>query len=150
MQFVESDTADNNLGTQFRKARPGPELDLVESFLKKIPLIIPKGYRVTVFREPRIESGFPDIVVVVWQEEITHDWRSERRSLNSCDLRLMHFLHNSKKAQQENLLTLFSKRVVHSIGRLHDAGMIYQDGSTWCPFELRQSFAATKIIAIPI
>ncbi|BBO77935.1 hypothetical protein DSCW_53520 [Desulfosarcina widdelii] len=148
MQFVESDSAIDNLGARFRKTRPGPELDLVESFLQAMPLSIPNGCRATVFREPQLESGFPDLVIVVWREEITHDWRSERGSLMSCDLRLMHFLHHSKRAREDKLVAYFGKRAAGSIGRLHNAGMIWPVGSAWAPFALRRSFAATKIIAV--
>jgi hypothetical protein len=148
MLFVESDSANGDLGARFRKTRPGPELDLVESFLRAMPLSIPRGCRVTVFREPRLESGFPDIVIVVWREEITHDWRTERISLKSYDLRLMHFLHYSRRAREDELVAYFGGRAAASIGRLHDAGMIRSVGSAWTPLALCRSFAATKIIAV--
>lgn len=149
MQFVESESADSKIGVRFRKARPGPELDLIESFLKAMPLTIPEGCRATIFRELRLESGVPDIVIVVWREEVTHAWRSERISLNTHDLRLMHFLHYHRSVKEDKLVTYFGKRTTESIGRLYDAGMIRPTtSSAWVPLALRQSFAATKIIAV--
>ncbi len=146
--FVGSDSARNDLGARFRKTRPGPELDLVESFLQAMPLHIPRGCRATVFREPRLESGFPDLVIVVWREEVTRGWRLERVSLEVRDLRLMHFLHNTRRACAAELVTRFGRYTTGSIERLHDAAMIRLVGSSWTPCSLRRSFAALKIIAV--
>lgn len=146
--FVESTSAKNDLGVRFRKLRPGPELDMIESFFQTMPFSIPVGCRATVFREPRLESGFPDIVIVVWREKITHHWRSERLSLNSYDHRLMHFLHYSRRAREDELVAYFGRNAIVSLGRLCDAGMIRSVGSAWTPLALDRSFAATKIIAV--
>ena len=146
--FVESDSAHTDLGLRSRKKRPGPESGLVESFLQTMPLTVPRGCRVTVFREPRLESGFPDIVIVVWREEVTQNWRSERVSLNPHDLRIMHFLHYSRRASLDELIAYFGERASGSLVRLHGAGMIRPVGSAWTPLALSRSFAATKIIAV--
>ena len=146
--FVDSDSVRSGLGASFRRTRPGPELDLVESFLRAMPLHIPRGCRATAFREPRLESGFPDLVIVVWREKITHDWRSERASLKSHDLRLMHFLHKTRRAREDELVACFGRRAIASIGRLYDAAMIRLVGSAWTPCALRCSFATSKIIAV--
>jgi hypothetical protein len=108
--FIDSDSANGDLGARFRRTRPGPELNLVESFLRAMPLHIPRDCRATVFRELRLESGFPDLVIVVWREEVTRDWRSERVSLESHDLRLMHFLHHTRRAREDELAACFGRR----------------------------------------
>ena len=146
--FVDSDSANGDLGARFRRTRPGPELELVESFLRAMPLHIPRGCRATVFREPRLESGFPDLVIVVWREEVTLDWRPERVSLEAHDLRLMHFLHHTRRAREDELVACFGRRATASIDRLYDAAMIRPVGSAWTPCALRRSFAASKIIAV--
>lgn len=146
--FVDSDSANGDLGARFRMKRPGPELDLVEAFLRAMPLHIPPGCRATVFREPRLESGFPDLVIVVWREEPTRDWRSERVLLDAYDLRLMHFLHHTRRARKDELVACFGRRATTSIDRLYDAAMIRPVGSAWTPCALRRSFAALKIIAV--
>lgn len=148
MRFVENGSTVSNRGARCRRTRPGPEQDLIESFLQSIPLTIPRGCRVTAFREPRLESGFPDMVFVVWREEIARGWRSERAFLEPFDLRLMHFLHRKRSAREDDLSAYFGKRATDSLGRLHDAGMIRLAGSAWVPLALRQTFAASKIIAI--
>ena len=149
---VDSDSANSDLGVQFRRKRPGPELELVESFLRTMPRNafgrFPRGSRATVFLEPRLESGFPDIVIVVWREKITREWRSERAFLKSYDLRLMHFLHKIRRAREDELIACFGRRSIASIGRLNDAAMIRLLGAAWTPCALRRSFAASQIIAV--
>jgi len=113
-----------------------------------MPLQIPRGCRATVFREPRLESGFPDLVIVVWREEVTLHWRPERASLGAQDLRLMHFLHHTRRASENELVRWFGRGATSSIGRLHDAAMIRLVCSSWTPCALHRSFAATKIIAV--
>lgn len=146
--FVHSASRGSNLGAHFRRTRPGPELDLIESFLCAMPLQIPRGCRATIFREPRLESGFPDLVIVVWREEVTFDWRPKRESLSSYDLRIVHFLHHTRRASEGELVGWFGRRATSSIERLHDAAMIRLVGSSWTPCALRRSFAASKIIAV--
>jgi hypothetical protein len=148
LRYVDSDSADRDLGARFRRTRPGPELNLIETFLRAMPLHIPDGCRATVFREPRLESGFPDLVIVVWREDVTRNWRFERAHLEAHDLRLMHFLHHARRAPTEDLVTRFGRRAAGSLERLRDAAMIRQLGSAWSPCALRRSFAATKIIAV--
>lgn len=145
---VDSDSAICDIGARFRRARPGPELDLVEFFLRAMPLRIPRGCRATVFREPRLESGFPDLVIVVWREDITHAWRPERTSLELHDLRVMHFLHHTRRASEDELVGCFGRRATASIERLHDAALIRPVRYGWVPCALRRAFAASKIIAV--
>jgi len=146
--FIDRNTTNLALGARFRKARSGPESDLVESFLRVMPLYIPRGCRATVFRELRLESGFPDLVIVVWREETTFGWRPERKCLQTQDFRLMHFLHHYRRAGEDNIVEWFGRRAFSSIERLYDAAMIRFVGSSWVPCALRQSFAAAKIIAV--
>lgn len=148
IQLVDSDAGNSDLGIRFRKTRPGPELDLVESFLRGMPLHIPRGSRATLFREPRLESGFPDLVIVVWRESTTREWQPARAFLTPQDLRVMHFLHQTQRAQNDELLSYFGSRALESIDRLRNATMIRQVGTSWVPYTLRRTFAASKIIAI--
>lgn len=144
----DSTKSDPGVGARFRRTRPGPELDLIESFLLAMPLHIPRGCRATLFREPRLESGFPDLVIVVWREDITLDWRPEREAVEVQDLRVMHFLHHARRANEEKIVEWFGRRAISSLERLHDAAMIRRVGSIWTPCALRRSFAASKIIAV--
>lgn len=148
LHFVDSVSDTGALGARFRRTRSGPELELIEAFIRAMPLDIPRGCRATVFREPRLESGFPDLVIVVWQEDLARSWRAERALLESHDLRLMHFLHHVRRARHEEIFSWFGRRASGSIERLYSSAMIRQVGTTWMPCALSSSFAALKIIAV--
>lgn len=148
IEFVDSKSAPGNLGATFRRTRPGPELDLVESFLIQMPLEIPRGCQATVFREPMIESGFPDLVIVVWNRAAALKWSEERALLHSQDMRVMHFLHQAgSKVADEELFRLF-RRPTHTLERLERAGMVRRLKGGWSARALSWAFAAKKIIAV--
>lgn len=148
ISLVDSHSAPRRLGTSFRRTRPGPELELVESFLEAIPLEIPRGCQATVFQEPRIESGFPDLVIVVWRVAATRKWNEARALLEPQDLRVMHYLHQAggKVADQE--LSECFQCLPRNLERLKSAGMVRRVGASWVARALSWSFAARKIIAI--
>lgn len=148
MPFLDSDSPIEGLGATFRRTRPGPELDLVDTFLQAIPLQIPRGCRATVFREPRLESGFPDLVIVVWRETTARGWKRDRAFLEPGDLRVAHFLHHARRADDEKLTSVFGRGVLSRLERLRHAELIRSVGQAWAPRSLRKSFAASKIIAI--
>jgi len=145
--LVDSDSKHAQLGATFRKQRPGPELDLVDGFLEAMPLQVPRGCKVTVFREPRIESGFPDLVIVVWREAATRNWKKERASLKPQDLRIVHYLHRAGRATSKDLGGCF-RGTTASLERLLGAEVVRQVGKAWVPRALSWSFAAKKIIAV--
>lgn len=148
IEFVDSDSAPGRLGTTFRRARPGPELDLVDAFLDSMPLEIPRGCQATVFREPRIESGFPDLVIVVWRVAAARKWDEERAQLQPQDLRLMHYLHQAGGKVPDGELSEFFLRPVPILERLQRAGMVRRLKQGWSARALSWAFAAKKIIAV--
>lgn len=136
-------------GALFRRPRPGPELDLLEHFIPTMPLAHAPDSRVTVLREPGLESGFPDLVIVVWRSGRTVEWGDARMALVSQDLRLMHYVYQRRRVPDTELVEHFGARRAHAgIERLLGAGMVRQEGIVWSPCALGRSFAATKIIAV--
>ena len=146
--FLDSNSAPGIVGAQFRKSRPGAEQDLIDAFLHRMPLVVPRGCRVTVFREPRIESGFPDLVLVVWRGGVAENWPHSRASLLPRDLRLMQFIHQAYHVTEQDLKSRMGKRALESLSRLHDANMVRLAGSQWVPMSMSKIYAAERIIAI--
>src|ERR1700691_1638196 len=65
------------LGLALRSDRNGAESDLIRSFLAALEWDVPPGFHLTVLEQPKLETGFPDIVCVLWDIERTTSW-SER------------------------------------------------------------------------
>jgi hypothetical protein len=134
-------------GLSFRRRCAGPEDDLIEWFLDQDLVRIPVGHRVTVFREPRLPSGFPDLVMVLWKEEVARLWNPSRASLLNSDLRLMHLLTSSGPQTSEAIEAIFPDWE-RPLARLEEAGMVRMSQELWEHHSLEIVFAATQIIAV--
>jgi hypothetical protein len=145
---IDYGCASDNLGVSLRRHRPGPEADLVAWFLEEKPIRLPPGCRATIFREPRIESGFPDLVVVIWNHAVAKRWRPSRAKLTTRDIRVMHYLAEMGPTPETDLRTLFSRGVGSGLSRLEEAGMVRPAKGRWKARSLSTCFAARQIVAI--
>ena len=148
MTIIDSVVNPKKSGILFRKGRSGPEQDLVNWFLELGAVKPQQGERVTVFREPRLPTGFPDLVAVVWKEAIISEWRGERHQLDSSDLRLMHHLVTFGPAEQSDLEVLLGRNTKQSFRKLLRADMAYLRGTRWQARPLSRTFAVRRIVAI--
>lgn len=138
----------SRISTAFRSILKGPEAALLKRFLKDSPLSVERGTRLTVFREPRLESGFPDVVIVAWKPSIARKWDPRRRKLDTGDLRLMDYLFRVGGVIEDEIADLLGKRALQRLEKLRNAGCIKKAGGKWCVRSLTSIFAATEIIAI--
>lgn len=132
----------------FRSSRPGPERELVEEFLQNFPFETPSGCIASVFCEPRIESGYPDLVIVFWKVAPTEKWSRKRLDLRREDYRVLQFLHESESASVGEMTELFQRPIEATLQRLHAAELIQMDRRRWRPNRLSSIFAVRHIIAI--
>src|SRR5437764_244404 len=80
------------VGLSFRTPTTGPESDLVLEYIDLQLPPAPRGQKRTVFVEPEIESGFPDVVAVYWHAATALRWSKIRAELTKVDIRIAHFL----------------------------------------------------------
>jgi hypothetical protein len=146
--ILNHSNAPRNFDAAFRESRPGPERDLVESFLHELPLSVPRGCHTTVFCEPRIDSGFPDLVIVIWNTAVARTWVTARRHLKREDIRLMHFLNQCGALSDIDLRNRIPRRIGASLARLEAAELLRKTSDKWIPRPLSKTFAARRIIAI--
>jgi len=145
---IDRESAQSPWGLSFRRRRLGPERELIDHFLNQNPITIPRGCRLTIFQEPRLESGFPDLVAVVWNEAIARAWSPARADLSPADIRLTHYLFHAGPCDDAQLRRLLLRNLTASIERLHSAGMIRSVGGRWSTRTRSRLFAARRIIAI--
>lgn len=132
-----------------RTATEGPELDVVRAFLERG---IGKGrpdHEVLVFCEPRLETGYPDIVVVHWQRCRAEAWPAARAELTPDDVKLLHFLAGAKCVLRGDLDQRTSAgRRVAALERLAAAGVVTVSKRSVRCRPLREIFAVSRIIAL--
>lgn len=136
------------LGPIVRTERPGPEADLVREYVSAFIPPPPRGQQRSVFIEPRIDSGYPDVVVAYWHVATMEKWSSSRLSLTPADVRIAHFLATHGATKEEHLLGYFGKRVSGSIDRLREAAVIHAWSGRLRLRSLQSVFAVRRLIAI--
>ena len=141
-------SCDGGHGLRFREPVAGPEQVLVETFLNTATIRLPPGRSLTVFAEPAIDTGFPDLVAVVWRSEVTRSWSAERERLRAVDLRLLHLLATQGAMDLAFLHQVFQRGLTAMLTRLEDAG-VATVGKEKCRARSTSSiFAVERIIAI--
>jgi hypothetical protein len=148
LTIVDRETAPRGFGPAFRQTRPGPERKLVDAFLDDLPFSTPRGCSATVFCEPRIESGFPDLVIVMWSTAVAAKWVPARSKLRREDIQLVHYLHQTGPLTSVDMRERLSRSVLSSLARLEAADLLYCAADLWRPRPLNKIFAARHIIAI--
>jgi hypothetical protein len=129
---------------------PGRETCLVEQFLAAGSLADRKTELPVVFTEPRLATGFPDVVAVYLSDKpITVT--PGRTMLHDEHLRLLHHLCSVKTTsfnEIESGLGWRGKMLKRCVADLADADLVYVRGSKIVARHVANIFAVRKIIAI--
>lgn len=136
-------------GPRTRRPVDGPEQAVVASILQKIESHFgpPRGCAQTVFLEPALESGFPDVVLVTWHRKTAESIASLIEGLDTDCLRLLHLLATTK-ATDPLLESLFGpKRLSRLLDVLLDLRLIYRRSSGWRTKPVSQLCAVRQIVA---
>jgi hypothetical protein len=123
----------------------GPEARLLELFLRSYRPRLRPDERLTIFREPRIESGFPDLVMVVSRAGIE---LPELGSLRLSVLKLLHFLHLTGPVATDDLVSRRGRAVVAELESLNTSRLIVRTPDGWRARSLGAIFGAREIVAV--
>ena len=107
--------------------------------------------QLAVFVEPRIESGFPDVVFASYLPSIIDNWSDKREALDLYDLKLLSYLCNANDVLGGKIISKLGfaeKQTITSLEKLMDAKLISYRERSWRIRELRDVFSLTKLIAV--
>jgi hypothetical protein len=135
------------IGARFRRLRSGPEAALVDAFLEKIPFEVPDGCELVAFREPRLASGFPDLVLIVWHPEESLEWDATRATLTLPELRVLQLVVQMG-VDQEPFLTASTRQTKRALERLQSVGLVESAEHGWQLSGSCGAYAVRNIIAI--
>jgi DNA-binding Lrp family transcriptional regulator len=152
MKIIEITGGDEQIRLLTRNGANGPEKELVDFFMKYIPQCFhwQKG-AVAIFHEPRMETGFPDLVIVQYLPEVFEHWVAARSALSPVDLKILHYLSNVQGADASTLMAtlgIAAKPLLSSIERLLDAGLITRYKTKWRAEALNHIFGVRSIVAV--
>lgn len=135
-------------GLTLRTTKKGPEANLVKSFLTRCLPRPTNGCALTVFLEPAIETGYPDIVAAYWHMGTALRWPLARNELTTVDLKLAQLIYCHGGASTERIKFFFPSGAVKSLARLESARIVKHRGDRWEPRSIVSTIAIRRLIAI--
>ena len=132
----------------FRVPTRGPEYDLVLEYVRGRLPEPPRGQCLTVFLEPEIESGFPDVVAVYWHVATAARWLRTRAELTNVDIRVAHYLATVGASDTACMRPFFCRGLTAALDRLCGAGVVRKTRDCWRLRSLREIFAVRRLVAI--
>jgi hypothetical protein len=148
------DTCRPEIGLYTRHITEGDEYKLISQFISyycKCLKQVNNNEKLAVFIEPRIETGFPDVVFASYLPTILDNWTDERNKLDLYDLKLLSFLYSAKNQNGVKIIAKLGfpeKQTLISLEKLMDAKLISYRSGCWKIRKLRDFFSITKLIAV--
>ena len=142
-----------SIGLFTRTSMQGEEHELVQQFIDYFCtrfLSYNKTYNLAVFIEPRLTSGFPDIVFASYHPSITEKWSAERSKLNAFDLKILTHLSSSRGTDGANVISCLKmpeKQTIISLEKLTDSKLITYKNKKWRPQNIGTIFCVKKLMA---
>jgi len=139
----------SNFTVPRRTAQPGPELTLLHEALNH-GLPIGNDGEATYFHEPRLPTGFPDLVAV-FSKQTSITLSPSRLRLDVCHLRLLYHIHSVGNTTVEALVHALmwkSHDLAERIDDLEESDLVYVRGKNIRPKTLNEVFAVSKIVAL--
>ncbi len=132
-----------------RCSNVGPESALVEAALRA-NLLPQTANRVSVFLQPKLPLGFPDIVIVEYRPEVLDALQNEA-SLHTRHLQLIQYLHATGAGSVSDMsrrLGRSARALRRDAVTLAAAGLIVLYLDTVVPVALHRVFAVERIVAV--
>ncbi len=101
-----------------------------------------------MFLQPAMDTGFPDMVAVVWRAPRVPVRPDERSSLQRKDVRLLHLLSTNGWFEVTALERLFPRRLTCSLQRLEAAGLLLWGRHKVRARAMRDIFVVEQIVSI--
>ena len=133
---------------KMRPSRPGPETDLVEDFVDRMNVACPRGCTYTVFVEPRLECGVPDLVIAVWHRRTYEARTNTTVDLQSLDFRVLQLLIHQEGGTTEEVSRYFPRTATDSLDRLALAGFVRRIRGSWLARSANATLALRALIAV--
>lgn len=153
-QVILLKDSNSRIGLYTRNTTIGAEYTMVEQFIDYYCskfIRDNKKHNLAVFVEPRIDSGFPDVVFAVYRPSIMDNWSNEREKLDVSDLKLLSFLCYTPNTTGDVIISklgLPEKQTLRSLEKLMDAKLVVRRNNCWQARNIRDIFSITKLIAV--
>ena len=153
-QVLVLNNSNARIGLNTRNATIGEEYAMVEQFIDFYCSKFVrdnKKHHLAVFVEPRIDSGFPDVVFASYRPSILENWTNEREKIDSSDLKLLSFLCYTPNVTGDIIISklgLPERQTLKSLEKLLDAKLAVRRNNYWRARNTRDIFSITKLVAV--
>lgn len=146
----------NPVGVPLRKPTVGVESEVVARFLEGFIASKRKqssSAGISVFVEPRLEYGFPDLLIAYHNPRRVAPWGENRDSLSERDFKILSYLmkHPRKRHSVDSITRALGFRVSQvemSLGVLEGCGFLAETGGVWRCAARSSFFALTGLVSI--
>jgi predicted transcriptional regulator len=149
---IEVRESSPSIGLLTRTPKLGPELDMIKREITGLTkLFVQHDLEIAVFWEPKVDVGFPDLVLALFVPNAYTRWPKIRSTLTATDLKIVHQLFNSREMSSVSLekkLGYSNLQVKRSIERLLDSGLVRRADSQWRLRSFAEIYGVRKLIAI--
>ena len=147
-ETIESFPSLRKAGLYHRRMTEGHEKELVEAFVRSKLAPARSGQVRLVFIEPRLDTGFPDVVIVYLDSAVASEWSSRRASLRKQDICVLHHLATCRSEDQARLSFLFPVGLRSALCRLESMDLVRCAQGRWYAQKPRKLMAVRRIVAI--
>ena len=135
--------------TIFRQPTIGPELDIVKAYCEEHLTNLDTPENLSIFMEPKLDSGFPDIVAVIWNNDVAKHWPQKRELLTNTDMELVHHVNLVGRLPVSKLIKRFgTRKTSEAMLRISDAQIADVTSDEIIKRPIEEVFAVQRIIAI--
>ena len=142
------------IGLYTRTSTHGNEFELVNSFIDFYSsqfLKTNKKNNLMVFIEPRLVTGFPDLVFATYAPHAYENWVTKRNDLDSTDLKILTFIMRKQNCTSSSIveeLKFSEKKVLYSIENLLDSGLIQRKKESWIVERINKIYGIKKLVTV--
>lgn len=149
ISYSTSNSVSKELSLILRQSTEGPELDIVYNFYENHLKDFETDSGISVFVEPKLDSGFPDMVVAFWNRDVAERWSVKRKKLLSSDMLIVHHVNLTKTLSIASLVErMGAKKATEAIIRLEEAGIVEVDVDTLVNRPLSDIYAINRLVSI--
>jgi DNA-binding Lrp family transcriptional regulator len=153
MELIYFRSRNTKISYLTRAFKNGPEKELVEEYVKIIEkkIGLNKIYGYGIFIEPKLDVGFPDVVIVKYSRRIMSKWVLQRKSIDLSSLKILSHLFYAGSMSIDKItsdLGLDASELMPRLAHLQDAKLIYKKGMVYTAYPFKNSFAVREVIAV--
>lgn len=137
-----------------RKSTPGPEIEIVKIFIKEYMMLAKARswkHDVLILVEPRVGSGYPDLVIAHYAPDMISGARKPLQKLARDDFKILAYLMNSGASSVDCIsseLGYPAASVEGGIRRLGNRGLLHESRIGWKAAQKSSFFAIERLIAV--